>query len=44
MMAYKDPPKEKYHNGAPCAVIALLMLAGVAALTALGASAVGLMA
>lgn len=25
-MAYKDPPREKYHNGAPCAVIALIML------------------
>ena len=34
-MAYKDPPKEKYHNGAPCAVIAIAMIGAVAAIVAL---------
>lgn len=34
-MAYKDPPKEKYHNGAPCAVIALIMVAAATAVASI---------
>lgn len=34
-MAYKDPPREKYHNGAPCSVILLVALVVGTGITAL---------